>query len=97
MLGIAGAVELLPELPITGEPVHSEGEIRATGTDEAAARSLAPLLAPTTDKSGASESIPVHAASVESDSKKRENPRLSLGNRGFSGVSTEWAIQDSNL
>jgi integrase len=64
LLDVAGALDALPALPLDGEGTEREA-VRATGTDDpqrsgvqADARTLAPLLAPTSDNSGKLLSFP---------------------------------------
>ena len=62
LLDISGAIDRLPDLPLDGSPlpVEKQAEV-ATGTDgkdDSPRRTLAPILAPTTDVSGVSLSIP---------------------------------------
>jgi integrase len=56
LLDVRGALDVLPALPLDGGGAAAEAA-RATGTDAALARTLAPVLAPTSDKPGKSESI----------------------------------------
>jgi integrase len=51
LLDVRGALDALPALPLQGDCPEREA-IRATGAEGPAARTLAPTLAPTTDKSG---------------------------------------------
>jgi integrase len=51
LLDVRGALDALPALPIATTPSEAE-PLRATGTDDAAARTLAPTLAPTPDNQG---------------------------------------------
>lgn len=61
LLDVRGALDALPLLPLGGQ---AEGEaVRATGTDGGAARTLAPLLAPTSDNRGTTLAIAGNAAS----------------------------------
>ncbi len=46
LLDVAGAMEALPSLPLDARPQSEAGTLRATGTDDAHAESLAPKLAP---------------------------------------------------
>ena len=56
MLDVRGALDSLPALPLQGE--QGEGEaVRATGTDGAAARTVAPVVAPTPDNLSATQSL----------------------------------------
>jgi hypothetical protein len=60
LLDVAGALDALPALPLDDRQAEREA-VRATGTDDETARTLAPLLAPTLaltdDKRGAVLSI----------------------------------------
>ena len=56
-LAVAGALDALPALPLDGEQAKREA-VRATGTDDEMARTLAPLLAPTSDHSRTTLSFP---------------------------------------
>jgi len=92
LLDVAGAVELLPTLPLASAP--GRDRLAATGTS-----SLAPTLAPASDKPATPGSNPVKMATLGTDPKKGENPRLPQGNQGFSGVSKsrgDW-IRTSDL
>ena len=51
LLDVAGSLDALPELPLNGD---SQDQVRATGTADASSL-LAPMLAPTSGKCGASE------------------------------------------
>ena len=53
LLDVRGALEALPELPLSGE--NGAGQERATGTD--GTRALAPMLAPKSDYLSISETI----------------------------------------
>ena len=106
LLDIAGAVELLPDLPLDGTARTDDGTATsvATGTDGGtidASRKLPPKLPPRLPRNAWNECqtlvIAGHSTAETEPAKKRENPRLSQGRRGFSGVSAQWAIQDSNL
>ena len=56
LLDVRGALDSLPALPLQGE--QGEGEaVRATGTDGAAARTVAPMVAPTPDNLSATQSL----------------------------------------
>jgi hypothetical protein len=60
----------LPALPLTSR--HTEEEaLRATGTEGAGARTLAPPLALTSDNSGKPQSIPGKTAATGSESAKQ--------------------------
>jgi hypothetical protein len=97
LLDVAGAIEALPALPLSH---HAPREpLAATGTDTPVvmARQFAPGFAPTTDKPATPQPFLTIPDNLGTAAKKRENPRIPLGKRGFSGVSRQWAIQDSNL
>ncbi len=51
LIDVAGALDALPSLPLDGGQAKHE-TLKATGTDGASARTLAPVLAPTPDKRG---------------------------------------------
>jgi len=90
LLDVAGAVEALPALPAL--PLGSDqgrDRLAATGTEHGIldARQFAPKFAPTSVKSGTRGSNPVKMASLGTDPKKCENPRIPQGNQGFPGVS----------
>jgi integrase len=102
LLDVAGAVELLPDLPLdAGDRTGAETTARvATGTDGGtvdACPSLAPPLAPNSWKLCKSVVIAGDSTAETEPAKKGENPQFSLGKRGFSGVSRQWAMQGSNL
>ncbi len=58
LLDVRGALDALPALPLHGDSTEEES-FRATGTDDDATRTLAPTLAPNTDKQGQSSSVAV--------------------------------------
>jgi len=58
LLDVAGALESLPSLPLSGGPETERIALRATGTDDYRLSSLAPPLAPTPDESSKSWSSP---------------------------------------
>jgi integrase len=62
LLDVRGALDALPVLPLDGGPNDSQA-VRATGTDDGAARALAPTLAPTPDNPGTVLSISGNASS----------------------------------
>ncbi len=93
LLDIAGAVERLPDLPLDATD-RDAGQ--TTGTDGKAASPLAPVLAPTADKLSKFEGKIDHNPETDVELHKREKPANSQGKRGFSGVSTEWAMTDLN-
>lgn len=82
LLDVAGAVEVLPDLPL--EAGDKTGQEKATGTDGPAAP-LAPTLAPTSDISCKSVASPDKTTGKE-DSDKHQNmaekPQLSRQRRG---------------
>lgn len=88
LLDVAGAVELLPNLPLDGRT--NRDTAKATGTDgrAGASPSLPPMLPLAAGKSCQSLAIAGHLATDGEDIKKRENPRSSEENAGFLGVST---------
>jgi integrase len=60
LLDVRGALDALPALPLQSNP--AEGEVvRATGTEDTAARTLAPTLAPNPDIQGQPLSIAGHS------------------------------------
>jgi integrase len=58
LLDVHGALDALPSLPLESGSTTDEVDVSATGADDLPLRSLAPMLAPTTDDSGQTESIP---------------------------------------
>ena len=75
LLDVRGALDALPLLPLEGG--NAEGELaRATGTDGAAARALAPTLAPTADNPGTTLAFPGNAtgAGISDSSDVSGNP-----------------------
>ena len=66
LLNVAGAVEALPMLSLSGKAAESEAAAKATGTDgilpSEGASLLAQVIASTTDKSATRQSIPVRTA-----------------------------------
>jgi len=50
LLDVAGAVEALPALPLSGGTQESRNTVRATGTEDSIASPLVPVLVPATDK-----------------------------------------------
>jgi hypothetical protein len=100
LLDVRGALDVLPPLPLSGD--NPEGEaVRATGTDGAAARTVAPTVAPTPDNLGQTGTFSVISVDngrqgTERDSldgsacaDKRKHPLAAAGK--------EWALQDLNL
>jgi integrase len=55
LLDVRGALDSLPALPLQGGQAEGEA-VRATGTDGAAARTVAPVVAPTPDNLSATQS-----------------------------------------
>ena len=91
LLDIAGAVERLPDLPLTGQ-IESAAATGTTGNPSECVtgnrrRQFAPGFAPTSDKPATPPSIPGKMANLGADPKKRENPRFSKENQGFSDSS----------
>ncbi len=105
LLDVAGAVELLPALPLTKEGPQNEAAARATGTDGSlpseGVRKFAPGFAPNTDKSATPRSI-LDLLTTAGDDPRGETKRAGFPgeNRVFSEKPTpscKWAIKDSNL
>ena len=69
LLDVAGAVESLPNLPLSGGPQEGRNVVSATGTDDLPASQFAPGFAPTPVKSSKSGSIPDKTA-LAGDSPK---------------------------
>jgi integrase len=70
LLDVRGALDSLPALPLTGSLLEQEA-VRATGTEDIRARTLAPTLALTSDNSSKPQSIPGKTAATRSESAKR--------------------------
>ena len=64
LLDVAGALDSLPALPLTGGPQTDRIALKATGTDDNRSSPLAPRLAPTADESSKSWSSPDKTASI---------------------------------
>jgi integrase len=86
LLDVRGALDALPALPMPRETGDDREAIRATGTDGGAARTLAPLLAPTADNLGPTLSLAGNPASGDaastlavSGSPDKGKGRLSTG------------------
>ena len=47
LLDVAGAMDALPALPLGVDPISASAVLKATGTDDSAARQFAPGFAPT--------------------------------------------------
>jgi len=93
LLDVAGAMEALPSLSLSAIP----NVAKATGTDDfQLAPNLAPNLAPTLGKSTIRQSIPDKQASWEGALKRSQETRKTPAKQGFSGVSDQWAMTDSN-
>ena len=91
LLDVAGAVELLPSLPLTGDDHESEGNaLQATGTENEtahdAARKRPPNRPLNPGNQGKLLSIPDDSTDENEPAKKSENPPVSKENAGFSGV-----------
>ncbi|MCA9095321.1 MAG: site-specific integrase, partial [Planctomycetaceae bacterium] len=97
LLDVQGALESLPELPLTPEHSTSSENERATGTYDLGRFQFAPKFAPTSDKSCPSESFPVNSPvdrsnenphskiDVTSSGDKRKDP-LTSSVKGFHQV-----------
>ena len=88
LLDVAGAVELLPDLPLDG-PTH-RAAAKATGTDDRpvdASPSLPPMLPLAAGHLSKSGTIADNSTAETEADKKDENPRLSKENAGSSEVS----------
>ena len=105
LLDVAGAVEALPALPLNGKDAADEFAKKATGTDgnptdgspHYRPSQFTPKFAPTSDKSATPQSLLTIPDKPDTAAKKRGNPRFSGEKQGFSGLSDQWAIKDSNL
>ena len=73
LLDVAGALQSLPSLPLSGGSQTERNVVRATGTDDYRLRPLAPPLAPTADESSKSWSSPDKSAA--SDRVRIDAPR----------------------
>jgi len=72
LLDVAGAMEVLPALPLDGETQETRIAVRATGTDGKGSSPLAPMLAPNPDQRSKSGSTPVRTAGQDDDSEDAE-------------------------
>ena len=73
LLDVAGALELLPALPVSGGPQSERNVAKATGTDDYRAAPFAPGFAPTADNSRQTQADigkPTLTAHVERDDRK---------------------------
>jgi len=81
LLDVAGALETLPALPLVGvaeaEQTAAQSTLSATGTDDSAARQLAPVLAPTTGKTCKSPATVVKMTAQERERKNAESIAVS--------------------
>ncbi len=103
LLDVAGAVESLPDLPLTAGTEENTSAVRATGTEGSMPSQFAPKFAPTADKTGPTESNSGKTSPDDEQSRvndpsvvsacpvKRKDPLTSPD----SG-SSEWAMTDSN-
>ena len=64
LLDVAGALDSLPALPLSGGPQTERNVAKATGTDDYRSTPFAPAFAPTADKSSKSWSSPDKTAPV---------------------------------
>lgn len=96
LLDVAGAVESLPTLPLSGGTETDEIAAKATGTDDSRASEFAVEFAVTPDNSRKSGSIPDRQASWEDAELQPQETQETPGKRGFSRGFREWAMRDSN-
>ena len=96
LLDVAGAMDALPALPLGTNPASEAGTMRATGTDNSGGSLLVPLLVPTAGKTSTSESIPGNRASWANPKSGPQETQKTPGKQGFSCVSGQWAMGDSN-
>ena len=92
LLDVHGALDSLPTLSLDGTPDATQGEAKATGTDNAGARQFAPAFAPKSDNWCKPLSIVVNSDDSPSDTKNDENPEKQSVSRGLS----KWALLDLN-
>ena len=96
LLDVAGAMDALPALPLGVDPSSEAGTMRATGIDNSRGSLLVPLLVPTTGKTSTSESTPDNWASWGDPRLSPQETQKTPGKQGFSCVSGQWAMGDSN-
>ena len=84
LLDVHGALDSLPTLSLDGTPDATQGEAKATGTANAAARQFAPAFAPKSDNWCKPLSIVVNSDDSPSDAKNDENPEKHSVSRGLS-------------
>ena len=83
LLDLAGAVELLPSLPLDAEPqTTTAGVLAATGTEQAESL-VAPNVAPTTDKTLRELAISGNLGDFAESSRETQKPSKTLGFAGF--------------
>jgi len=96
LLDVAGAVEALPSLPLSGDGASASDRMKATGTDDSAARQFAPGFAPTLVNSRKSGSIPDKWARWEDTCTDDPETQETPGKQGFSQGFLQWAMADSD-
>jgi hypothetical protein len=69
LLDVVGAMEALPALPLVAGEGSEAVALKATGTDNSALGQLAPMLAPTTGKTGTLQSIMDKIAGAAEESR----------------------------
>ena len=96
LLDVAGAMDALPALPLGVDPSSEAGMMRATGTDDSRGEKFAPGFAPTAGNSRKSGSIADKWASWGDKHSSPQETQKTPGKQGFSCVSGQWALLDSN-
>ena len=83
LLDVAGALESLPSLPLSGGPQTDRAAVKATGTDDYRSSPFAPAFAPTADESSKSES------SADKTAPTGKGPNAAPRNVASDGVAKE--------
>ena len=102
LLDVHGAVDSLPSLQLpTDLPTRQRQTLKATGTDPSGESLVAPTVAPTLGKSGATESFPVIASKIPNglceDDELTPNPVKNPESQGLRAGEEECTWQNSNL
>lgn len=103
LLDIAGALKSLPAMPIGDERSAMSQSAKATGTDDLGQNPFAPRFAPTADRRGQNEAIPVKLADGTSNTRDDDGvdaTSMPVNTNGPLTTSvnepTEWSLRGSN-